>query len=390
MNIKKLYTYEAALSFVLYYALDKVFMQLRGLSISHIVTVEIIFGLLILGLGVSSGALSDRWSRKNVLALCALALVLNTVIWALATSFLGFLVGVVFGAIAWVLHSGTNTAILYDSLKENGQQNHYEKYLARQRAIGGLSFMIAATLGGIIGQNFGIEATFWWSIPALVLAFFTALSIREPSFHRSTGEVDYFTHIKQTFSFLIAKPKLKVLSQIVTITMAIVLLVDEYIQLYAEFIGLSIAAIGIVGAIDGLNFSLSNLAAEPLGKRFKHQHLYGVLLLLMVLGLLLAVNFVGLIGLISLFVVITAYVIIDVIAMADINHQLTSKIRATSESYISFGSRLIGIPLGFAFAFAVQNIDMAFGFGILGIILLISISYLVVTGRFSLLASADD
>jgi len=66
-NIWKMYIISSLTAFVLFYAIDKVFMELRGLSVTQIVFIEIIYTVCVLLLEVPSGALADRWSRKMFL-----------------------------------------------------------------------------------------------------------------------------------------------------------------------------------------------------------------------------------------------------------------------------------------------------------------------------------
>ncbi len=367
-NITKLYIITALESTVLYYAFDKIFMQIRGLSISEIIYIEVIYGALVILLEVPSGALSDRWSRKKVLALNSLFLVLNTVVWAVSQDFRLFAIGVAMGAVHSVLRSGTNSSIMYDSLKEIGKEYEYEKCLGRRRAIAGVAFMISALVGGIVADNFGIEAAFWLSVPSVLTGGLISLTLVEPKFHRSTEEVSYWQHIKVTAKFLKSNTKFIHIFALISTVMTVQLILAEYSQLYIAYVGFGVFVMGILASLTGLKETIMNLISHKVGQLVENNLLYGLLLVVMSLSLLLACLFTNWFGILNLFIATSPFHIIDVVSMADFNKQVPSKIRATSESFISLLTSTVHLPVVLLFAYIGQNYSIITGFGLLCIL----------------------
>jgi MFS family permease len=120
-NILKFILFNIFSTFVLYYGIDKVLMEARGLSTTDIVFLEIFCAVLILFLEVPSGAISDKWSRKYVLALNVAFFMLTTFFWVIAQDINLFILGATTGAIHMALRSGTDTSFLYDTLYELGR-----------------------------------------------------------------------------------------------------------------------------------------------------------------------------------------------------------------------------------------------------------------------------
>lgn len=369
-NINKLYIIAACTGIVFYYAFDKVFMQARGLSLTDLVIIEIIYGVVVVLTEVPSGALSDRWSRKYVLALSSLFFALNTIVWALGHSFWMFAFGVVFGALNSTFRSGTNTSILYDSLKEVGHESQYAKYLGKIRAITALAFILASLLGGLLSQKLGIVTTFWYTLPFTASAGFISLSLYEPQFHRSTGEVSYWRHIRNTFSQIIGNPKIiHMLMVLIAVTIP-ALLFNEYGQLFFSFVGVSLFGLGALAAIGGGIDALFNSIAHKFA-RFRHDVLFIVCLATIGFGFVVAGNLSNTLGVALLFIGVSAFYIVAVLAESDINSQLPSKIRATSESFFGLSEKLVYIPTALVFAWIGQKYNIADAFSWLGITVMI-------------------
>lgn len=379
-NIKKLYFIAACTGIVFYYALDKVFMQARGLSLTEMVVIEIIYSAIVVLTEVPSGALSDRWSRKYVLALNSLFFALNTIVWAVSHSFWLFVLGVVFGALHSTFQSGTNTSLLYDSLREMGRESQYARYLGKTRAITAIAFIFAAIVGGAIGQRFGTEATFWCTLPFTISAGFTALGIYEPRFHRSTGEISYWKHINKTFNHLVVNPKIIHMAMILVAITIPALLFDEYAQLYFSFVGVSIFGLGVLAAVNGGIDALFNTFAHSLA-RFRHDVLFSVCMATMGLGFIVAGTLSNTLGIPLLFIGASAFFIVAILAESDINVRLASSIRATSESFFSLAEKLIYIPIALAFAWIGQHYSISVAFTWLGVAVLIYLCLFLIFSR---------
>src|SRR3990172_5191398 len=139
-------------------------MQVRGLSITQIVTVEIAFTLTAIALEVPSGALADRWERRKVLALNLVFFMLNTLFWAIGHSFNMFLIGGIFAGVHVALASGTFTSLVYDTLKQIGNEESYDRIWGGIASYGAGSLLIASILGSMVADRFGITIPLWLTL----------------------------------------------------------------------------------------------------------------------------------------------------------------------------------------------------------------------------------
>jgi MFS family permease len=374
LNIKRLYALYGLHGLIFFYSFDKVFLQLKGFSIQQVVVVELLYVLTIVLLEVPSGALSDRWSRKYVLSLSGLFFALYILLFATSTSYQGFLLGSGLAGVGLVLLSGTNTSMLFDTLKELKKEQEYEKYLGRCRAIGATVFMGAASIGGIIGLKYGYSVAFWASLPSMIMAIVVPLTMIEPYFHRSTGEVRYWQHVKMTGSFLVQRPKFIHMAVLITAVMVPMSMFDEYAQVYYSYLGIGALGLGFLGTAGSGFDGLFNTVVSWF-KRFRQDYLYGVMLLLFSAGLFFTQFLQNFLGIALLIISTSAFYVIEVLAMADINRALPSKIRATSESFFSLANKLVHVPVALLFGYISQKYSPATGFGLLGIMLFFYTAY---------------
>ena len=105
--------------------------------------------------------------------------------------------------------------------------------------------------------------------------------------------------------------------------------------------------------------------------RFRHDVLFIVCLATIGFGFVVAGNLSNTLGVALLFIGVSAFYIVAVLAESDINSQLPSKIRATSESFFALSEKLVYIPTALVFAWIGQKYNIADAFSWLGITVMI-------------------
>ena len=374
-NTPKLLAIATFQALTFYAAFQLIFFQENGLNIVQIALLTIVFSVTMITLEVPSGALSDRWVRKHVLSLSILASIVTVVLFATGDTFIQFAVGMFFAAVAFVLNSGTNTSILFDSLKEAEATNSFEKYLATRRILAGGGFAIASLVGGWTANQYGISIAIWITLVALVPALLLSLSLREPIFHKTTGELSYFAHIGHTAKHLTSTRYFTNVIALSVVIMATHILIEEYSQLYYFAIGFSLLAIGIISFFEGLKEMVANYLGAMMPKLHNLPLMYGFLLMIMAGSLLVSAWQQSLIGVAALFVASAMFFIIDVPLLGAFHKQLDSSIRATSESFMNLITELSKMVLAIAFASIANVYSVPLAFGALGLLLCVYVIY---------------
>ena len=92
------------------------FFQSIGLNLREAMTINAVFSITIACFEIPSGYFSDRLGRKNALILGTLFTTIQFIAFSYSYHFSTMLLAAVFGGIGASFISGTDSAMLYDSL----------------------------------------------------------------------------------------------------------------------------------------------------------------------------------------------------------------------------------------------------------------------------------
>jgi len=145
------------------------------LSWEEIALVTSISLMVQLLLELPSGALADLWGRKNTIIFGRVLGVIGFIIFIFATDFWMFLLGNILYLANWAFESGALSALLFDSLKENGiGEEKYQKVEADTFFWCTIGMALSSLLGGYlytVSHQLPYVATTLASFGALISAF---------------------------------------------------------------------------------------------------------------------------------------------------------------------------------------------------------------------------
>lgn len=317
--------------FVFAYAFYNLFFSIQGLSTLEISLLLTWWAFTALVLEIPSGALADRWSRKNLMILAPLVKSMCFIIWYFADGNI-FLYGLgfLFWSIGSSFMSGTAEAILYDELKGMKLEYKLERILSLKNFFFNLSLAISILLGGIIAQ-YDIKIALLLSVIPLFLSAIFAAQIPETKILRSTGETSYFKNIKNIFIEL-KENKIFLYLTIYLLGVSIMGQLEEFDQLFYRFVNLPLYAFGVVGFIWSVIAGLGGYFAYKIkSKRVFVVFPFLVGLLLIVVGSSPSISIIALL--------LIAYLLVSplkVKADANIQKVIVSQSRATVTSTSSF------------------------------------------------------
>ena len=147
MNIKKqtvrMYLYEAALAFRMVDAVWVIFLLERGFSLAQVGIAEGVYHITSMVFEVPSGMAADIFGRKRTLLLSGMVGICSTVFMTLE-GWRGFVYcGMAFSALSLNLASGTEEALIYDSLLEVGCETRFKKVWANISMIARIASALA-------------------------------------------------------------------------------------------------------------------------------------------------------------------------------------------------------------------------------------------------------
>lgn len=125
----------------------------RGVSIEHIFYLGIIWSITTLVTEVPTGYLADRFGRKNTLLLGTVLLILSWAFSFMAHGFASFAGIFVLMSFSYSCFSGTDEALIYDSLKETGREKEMTKFNGRILAAQHIFNIFLPAIGAFVAQG---------------------------------------------------------------------------------------------------------------------------------------------------------------------------------------------------------------------------------------------
>jgi len=159
---------------------------------------------------VPTGFLSDRIGRKFTLAAGSLCYAAGVSCYALADNSLWLLMGAILNGLGFCLFSGNNSALLYETLKDEGLEDQFHHYQGRTDSMFQLALGISAVCSSLMTSQ-GLRFIFVLGIIPQVMAVVVSLMFKEPSVHVKSEHND-FVHLKQAFTKIIHNPRLRLLT----------------------------------------------------------------------------------------------------------------------------------------------------------------------------------
>ncbi len=204
-NIKRNYLYTFFQWFVVT-GLWMLYLTQKGFSPLEVGIMEAVFHVTSFIFEVPSGSLADRFGYKNTLIASRIINTVSCLLTVLSGNFWIVTAGFVFSALSYNLASGTNEALVFESLLAADQEKRYLKVSANINMILEISNSLGIVVAGLFSHWF-FDGVYWLQILLNLLAIFVALGFKEPVRTRQQKQ-RYFQLIKNAFCFTVKVPGL--------------------------------------------------------------------------------------------------------------------------------------------------------------------------------------
>lgn len=387
MNTKKYYLYQLFHELMPIYPIYLLLFESRGLSLSQISLLLIIWSFPSIILEIPTGLLGDRFSRKYMIALGGFLKAAAYFIWIFAEGFWTFAVGFILWGISGAFRSGAEEALLFDSLKLSGEEECFDRVLGKGRFFSGAGTIIASLIGGYIGSEFGFTTALLISVTTGLISGFIALSMKEVNLYKErinqqVGKEETDT-LGEALRFLFGNYEIFLFSLLVLLVLTTAGVLDEYDQLIAQEFGLSYTLIGAWAAIRFVLMAFGGYLAGGLRKvtekllRIKQRiYVIGIFCAVAAACLLISgiVRNIGIMLLYSLFYLIMAGA--EVLKEDYVQQKIELEGRSTVHSIISLSENLYGIAFYGIFGFLLGRADLFTGLVWCGAYIIITITVL--------------
>lgn len=246
----------------------------KGFSLFEIGLFEGLFHFSSIIMEVPTGIYADVFGRRNSRIISIIVYILYVVIILTSNNFylIGF--GFFLCGLSYTFESGSGEALIFDSLKEIGEERNYKKIAGNKEIIYQLSSSVALLIGGYLAlRSFNI--TFIITIIALTMGFIPLIMMRETprdlgveSFKLSSKMYDHFVYsTKVAFS----NKKLLFLIFLGALLAAPVTSIFFYFQTYLNELKYTTFGIGLLLAFHSLFGALGGFLADFLERVFKEK-----------------------------------------------------------------------------------------------------------------------
>jgi MFS family permease len=364
------YLYKFFKDFAFIYAVYVILFKLRGLSVFDISLLLALWSAFVVVLEVPTGALADRWNRKYMLGLGMLSKAVGFGVWFFANDFLLFAMGFLLWGIGSTFSSGTIEALLFDNLKRFKKVGDYEKVTGSGSFYSKVAIGSSVFIGGVLA-SYSIDLVIVLSSVSMLIGIIPALFLNEVRFKRtSTGELKYFSSIKCAFKECMRNRFILRLIMYSLVIFAVIGTLDEYNQIYYNWISLPIAFFGVVSvAIMGLQ-AIGNKVAYKFQKRLGNENDIYLLSILSGILLMISVIYRSLI-MIPIFIFVYFFASIsEVLVESRMQRKIKTGQRATIISINNLSLNLSAIAL--SIMFGILSIDnLTWGFLAFGSIMIL-------------------
>jgi MFS family permease len=179
---------------------EKLFLVGIGFDAATIGVMAAAYAALVPVAEVVSGVLADRWSRRGVLMVAGVALLVSVFIGAISQNVVTYIVAALILGIYFAMYSGTVEAIVYDVvLEETGDSAEYERRIGWVRFVESVALVASALAGGWIAAALSPRATYFLTLPFAVLYLVALSRFREPRLHQVSERTSLRDHLVVTY-----------------------------------------------------------------------------------------------------------------------------------------------------------------------------------------------
>ena len=231
-----------------------------GLDMTEIMLLQGIFGLVMVLAEFPSGYVADRIGYRRTLMFAAGLGVIGWSAYLIATDFMGILLAELILGLSMALISGSDSALLYESLVAIRQEAAFTRWMGRIRFTGQGAEGTAALGAGFL-YTMSPQLPFLLQIPVWAGAFVVAFSLIEPDRvpQAHSGHLQRMRQI--TREALVDNPGLRAMILLITVLGLCSFIPVWIIPLYAEAAGVPPEWIGPLWAVANYTVALTAIAS---------------------------------------------------------------------------------------------------------------------------------
>lgn len=258
-NVKRNYTFSFFQNIDLTRGIWMIYLASKGMSLTQLGLLETIFHVTSFLMEVPTGAVADIYGRKVSRIIGRLFSVISVIILLFSDSFVWFAGSFIITALSYNMESGAGDALIYDSMKELGNEEGFMRVNGNKEMIFQLASIISFLFGGYLASR-SYDLAFIITIVIGTITFLYAFLFVEPTVgkkvYTKSKRHHFFEQLKESYQILRGQKRLGFLIIFSQIIMSFVTTVFFYLQNYMKGDGYSEATIGALYAVTALGGAL--------------------------------------------------------------------------------------------------------------------------------------
>ena len=335
-NIWKLYFIRGFRSFMLFTPIIVLFFQENGLSMNQIFLLQAVFSIASIILEIPAGYFSDVFGQRKSIIIGSIASVLGFVIYSLSPNFWFFMLAEITLGIGSSFISGSDSALLYETLLVQKKPKEYKKTEGRLLGVMTFSESIASIIGGFLAL-ISLRVPLYCEVFVTLGAVPVAFSLMEPRIKsKQPGNI-----LQEASSFLFKEKKVKWLVIYSSFIGASTLVMFWLTQPYLLAVKIPIAFFGVFLAVGLLITSFFSWNVHKIEKILGTKKALILLVFLPAIGYLILSSFQFVWSVLFIFIFYIVRGLNNPITLDYINSLINSNSRATILSAKNLLTRLV-------------------------------------------------
>jgi MFS family permease len=161
-------------------------------NVAFIISLQAIVGVIF---ELPTGAIGDIFGRKKTIVLGSFIFFISTITLYFSNAFYLFVIYAILSTLGSSLLNGTDSALIYDTLKEEGREQYYKKVNGTLQALWPLGATFASIIGGYLAQS-SMSFPILITLIPLGISFILLLSLKEPKYKKAEHN-DILLHLRE-------------------------------------------------------------------------------------------------------------------------------------------------------------------------------------------------
>lgn len=183
------------------------FFQENGMDLQDIMVLQAIYSVTIALIEIPSGYMADVLGRKNSMIVGTTFGFLGMIIYTFSFGFWGFLPAAICLGVGQSFISGSDTALMYDSLLEMNREKDFVKFEGRTISMGNFAEAIAFIIGGFLAE-ISLRTPFYYQVGIAFTGVVVAFLLVEPATSKLVNGLKHpFKKMKRIIQFSMKENK---------------------------------------------------------------------------------------------------------------------------------------------------------------------------------------